>query len=65
MAEDADLGGAALRLEQLPPGRLQAGGYTGMGDWQVGVGKLCWTSVLAREKGREGNDSVRCRLAPV
>lgn len=25
VAEDADLGGAALRLEQLPPGCLQAG----------------------------------------
>lgn len=56
MAEDADLGGAALRLEQLPPGRLQAGEYAGMGT--VRLGWASWDEHPARRRGREGNDCV-------
>lgn len=52
VAEDADLGGAALRLEQLPPGRLQAGEHRG---WAPRLrGELA--EHPAGQRGREGSD---------
>lgn len=62
VAEDADLGGAALRLEQLPPGRLQAGECAGMamgmGMGTAGMGRLSWDEHPPCQRRREGNDCV-------